>query len=218
MSEVNSYDGPGFVGAGVQAPKRRDGVKLSHRSLMNRFIEIGNEQLNLNDYNRTSHLPLGRGRLACDPETGEFDKDAPRPIYSATKSDSYPRHVHSKITQGEYREVHDKAEHEEFLSTNKWSDTPLERKRVFTLTPEDQMASMKAQLEAERYSRIQLEQRLEGAFHGDSADAVENQNLHSREIAELKAANEALNSRLQQLMTMMEEKLTSPVEVGSKKK
>lgn len=218
---VNAYDGPGFVGAGVGTPKRRDGVKLSHRDLMNRFVIIGNEQLNLNDYNRTAHLPIGRGRLACDPDTGEFDKDTPRAAFNPVTAPLYPRHVHSTITPKEYKEVKTHEEYLELLSTKKWAAMPLPIKKAYVLSNEDQLTSMKGQLEAERARNNMLENRMEeflaGANNGNT-DAAENQSLHARQIAELQEQNELLTSRMTRMLELMEAKqaeVPADVEVKS---
>ena len=206
MEAINSYDGPGFVGAGAGKPQKRDGVKLTHRELMSKFCKIGDEALNAGDYARTMHLPVGKGRLACDPDTGDFDKDADRPRYDPSKQPFYPRFVHSTITEGEQIVVENKEEHEQALATRKWADKPIERRKRFTLTPEDQMQNLKGQIEAERAARFQLERQMEAGVFGAGPDEKENANLLALELQQEREARKALEDRVNLLLARLEPK------------
>lgn len=213
MEAINSYDGPGYVGANGAKVQKRDGVKLTHREVMNKFKQIGEEALNAADYERTMHLPASKGRLACDPETGEFDKDAPRPHYNPNTAPHYPRAVHSTITEGEWMRVNNADEQREALATRKWSDTPLERKRRFTLTPEDQLMNLKGQVEAERAGRLDLERRLEVGALGSDGESKENASLMAIQLQQEREAREALEARVNALLAKLEaqeEALTAP--------
>lgn len=160
VADVRPYDGaPNYIkGAPITKPK--DGVKASLRGTVRAFKELGERALNAADYEATRHLPVGRGRLACDPETGEFDMDAARPIYNPALASPYPRHVHSTVTEDEFIVVWNIEEHKEALSTGKWAEKPLEKKRRFKLTEQDQLKNFEGQLLAERARGLELERLM----------------------------------------------------------
>lgn len=199
---VNSYDGPGYVeGVGMVKP-RRDGVKKSHRDLMLKFREIGKQALNAADYERTRHLPIGRGRLACDLETGDFDPDADRLPYNKELAPKYPKHLHSTVTDGEFLSVHSEDEEAAMLATRKWARKPLERKRRFVLTPEDQLQNLKGQIEAERAGRLEMERRLESTVPDQDAES---------ELANLRREHEDMKERFEALMLTLAGKAEAAV-------
>jgi hypothetical protein len=171
---------------------------------MAKFKEIGENALNAADFERTMHLPVGRGRLACDPETGEFDKGAPRPAYNSDNQPEFPRHVHSTITEGEYKVVSNKEEYDDALATRKWQHWPLERKKRFTLTEADQLMSMKGELTAERAARLDLEKRIEVGAFGASPDSRENASLLAAELQQEREARKALEDRVNALLARLE--------------
>lgn len=201
---INSYEGPGFVGKGVPAPKVRDGIKKTLRATIKTFRDLGNKALNAADYERTMNLPVGRGRLACDPETGDFDEDAPRKVYNSKDYPEYPLAVHSTITEGEHYMVRDEEEKLKMLATKKWSMTPLEKKRRFMLTPEDQLMNLKGQVEAERAGRLEMERRLDATL--SSNNNPEAGTMLAQQLAEERIKREALEARLEALMTKLEAK------------
>ena len=204
MEGMNSYDGPGFVGAGAGKPQKRDGVRLTHREVMSKFRKIGDEALNAGDYERTMHLPIGKGRLAADPETGDFDKDAERPRYDPSRHPFYPRFVHSTITEGEQLVVEDGNDHEKALATRKWADKPLERKKRFVLTEADQLMSMKGELLGERAARLDMERRLEAGVFGESPEAKENASVLAIQLGQQKEMLDKQQETINLLLSRLE--------------
>lgn len=205
--EIRSYEGtPNYIKGSPTQVTKRDGVKKTHRELVRRYRDIGDQALNAADYERTMHLPVGRGRLACDPETGEFDADAIRPQYNPTLHSPYPRYVHSTITVDENQLVYTEQEHQIALATKKWSDKPMERRKRFTLTPEDQMQDFKGQIEAERARNNQLERKLEQLVTGSSDDSIERASVMEVQLAETKRETADLKARMEVILAQLEAK------------
>lgn len=211
--DIREMDGGlGVYQKGMPAPPRRDSVKLTHRAIVKAFRELGEKALNAMDYERTRHLPIGRGRLACDPDTGDFDPDAVRPQYNAAKHSDYPRWVHSTITEGEGKLVDNEEEYRLMLATKKWADKPMEKKKRFTLTQEDQMQNFQGQILAERARSNELERRLEQFVTGsDNPEAKESQSLLAIENQKLRDEMDMLNARFEALMTKLEAGSTSNI-------
>jgi hypothetical protein len=204
MPEINSYEGPGYVEGAPPGLKRKSSfqsIKETHRDVMDAHERNGIIALNAMDFEKTRHLPVGRGRLACD-ENGEFDKRARRPHYSPSAHPPYPRQLHSTITEGEYKDVRNREEHMEALSTRLWSETPLERKKRFMLTDEQAMQGLSAEIKGERAARLALEKQLEKGviITEQPADNYPNQLA----MEEMKAENQALKDRLDQLFSILE--------------
>ncbi len=205
--------GLGQYSKGYTPPPKRDSVKLTHKKVVKAFRELGDQALNAADFERTRHLPVGRGRLACDPETGEFDADAVRPQYNPGQHPEYPRWIHSTITEGESKLVDTEEDHKFLLATKKWADKPMEKKKRFTLTQEDQMQNFQGQILAERARSNELERRLESLLAGgDNPEAKENQTLLAMTVDTLAKENEELKARFEALMAKLEEGGTPKVE------
>lgn len=204
MPEINSYEGPGYVEGAPPGLKRKSSfqsIKETHRDVMDAHERNGIIALNAMDFERTRHLPVGRGRLACD-ENGEFDKRARRPTYSPAAHPAYPRQLHSTVTEGEYKDVNNKEDHIAALATRLWSDTPLERKKRFILTDEQAMHNLHAEIKGERAARLMLEKQLEnGVIVTEEPFDNSKQQLA---MEELKAENQALSDRLNQLFSLLE--------------
>ena len=205
MSElINSYEGPGYVEGAPPGLKRKSSfqsIKETHRDVMDAHERNGIIALNAMDFEKTRHLPVGRGRLACD-ENGEFDKRARRPHYSPAAHPPYPRQLHSTITEGEYKDVRNREEHMEALSTRLWSETPLERKKRFMLTDEQAMQGLSAEIKGERAARLALEKQLEKGVIITEQPFDNSQQQAAME--ELKRENQALSDRLNQLFSLLE--------------
>ncbi len=212
--QVNNYDGPGFLGTGVPAPPKRNGIELSRRATVKTFRELGDRALNAADFERTRFLPIGRGRLACDPETGEFDPDAPRRPYNKLDHGEFPMHLHSTITEGEHLEVASEEEKEKALSTRKWSVKPLEKRKRLTLTPEDQLVNLKGQVEAERAGRLEIERRLDSVLaDGSNPEAA---TMMAQQLESERNARIALEARVEQLMARMTQQEAGDSEAPAK--
>lgn len=199
---VNSYDGPGFVSVGGGRPPRRDGVKRSHRKLVGAFVDIGNQALNAADYEATMHLPIGN-RKAADPETGEFDPDASRPAYNPAQHSKFPMALHSTITEGEHIEANSATEVEDLIASRKWSMTPLEKKKRFTLTADDQMKNLELQIQAERAARFQREREDTAGITGVGAAGTERATMLEIELQKSKEAQAALEAKFDALMARL---------------
>ena len=213
MEIINAYDGPGFVDGADPRTRRKtseQSIKESHRRLMGAMSRNGNMALNAADFEKTMHLPVGKGRLACD-ETGAFDAEAHRNSYNPNTAPQWPMHLHSTITEGEFISVRSEEEKNDKLSTRKWALKPLERIKRFTLTPEDQMQNLKGQIEAERARGLMLEKKLElGIFGGTNLETLPDGDsvaaLQAAKIAELEKSNKELTDRFEALMSRLESK------------
>ena len=205
MSElINSYEGPGYVeGAppGLKRKSSQQSIKETHRDVMDAHERNGIIALNAMDFERTRHLPVGRGRLACD-ENGEFDKRARRPQYNPSAHPSYPRMVHSTVTEGEDKLVFTKDEHVAALGSRMWSDTPLERKKRFILTDEQAMHNLSAEIKGERAARLMMEKQLEKGVIVTEKPADNSELIAAQEA--LKEENRQLKERLDQLFSLLE--------------
>lgn len=208
--EINSYEGAGYVPGlppGARKKTSAQSIRETHRKVTKAFQEIGFQALNAADYERTMMLPVGRGRLACD-ETGDFDPYAPRPGYNPKAHGNYPRHVHSTITDGEYKEVRDPVEHLAALNTHKWADQPLERRKRFTLTPDDQMQNLKAQIESERAARLYQEKEFEARMANTplpvNLPASAEADILRLELQQERAERRALEDRVNTLLSRFE--------------
>lgn len=213
MTEVREVTGGlSMYTKGAPLVPKRDSVKLTHRKVSKAFRELGDQALNAADFERTMHLPVGRGRLACDPDTGEFDGDAIRLPHNDSVQPLYPRYVHSTITEGESWLVSSKDEHQLMLATKKWADKPMERKKRFVLTEQDQMQNFQGQLLAERARNNQLEHKVEELLGiGGTPDTkevttiIESQMIkQSEEIELLRAENQVMKDRFEALMSKLE--------------
>lgn len=200
---VSAYDGPGFTEVGAPKPVRRDGVKRSHRKLVGAFVDIGNQALNAADYEATMHLPVGRGRKACDPETGEFDPDANRPAYNPVMHPQFPVALHSTITEGEHEVAHSQSEVDDALASKKWSLVPLEKKKRFVLTADDQMKNLELQIQAERAARFQREKEDTAGITGAGAAGTEKATMLEIQLREEKEKREALEAKFEALMNKL---------------
>jgi hypothetical protein len=201
MFEGREYDGTPSYTRGAPMQPRRDAIKITHRETVKTFKDLGNQALNAADYERTMHLPVGKGRLACDPDTGEFDKDADRPVFNPDRAPRFPRHLHSTVTEGESTVVYTEEEYAQAKATRKWSDTPLERKRRFTLTDSDQMQNLKGEILAERARGLQQDRRIEELLMGstNSSDR-DDMALLASQLREEKEARRALEVRLDEIL------------------
>lgn len=214
MPAVREYDGTPQYIKGAPAPAKRDGLKKTLRGTIKTFRDLGDKFMNAIDYERTMHLPVGQGRLACDPETGDFDEDTPRRPYNPAEHSPFPMHLHSTITEGEHIEVRNEEEKQRALATRKWSEKPLEKKKRFTLTPEDQLVNLKGQVEAERAGRLEMERRMEAVLER-GPDGPETATLLAKQLEEEKQSRLALEARVEQLLTAMQNQMNKPTSTTS---
>lgn len=218
MEIINAYDGPGFVDGASPGTKRKtseQSIRESHRRMMGAMARNGIMALNASDYERTMHLPIGRGRLACD-ETGAFDSEANRPMYNPEKAPKFPMHLHSTITEGEFVSVRNEEEMGDKLATRKWAMKPLERVRRFTLTEADQIQKLSLEIQGERAARLMIERNMEmGIFGEKNLEKLPTEDtnvsaLQAAKIAELEQKNKELNDRFEALMAKLESDEETP--------
>jgi len=211
MEIINSYDGPGFVDGANPGARRKSSeqsIKESHRKVMGAMARNGAMALNAADYERTMHLPVGRGRLACD-ETGAFDAEAHR---NPTPGSVFPMHLHSTITEGEFVSVRDEEEKLEKLATRKWAIKPLEKIRRFT----DQIQKLSLEIQGERAARLMIEKNMQlGIFGEGNLEKLPSEDtnvaaIQAAKIAELEQKNKELSDRFEALMLKLESDEDTP--------
>lgn len=206
MEAINAYDGPGFVNGAAPGQRRKtsqQAIREAHRGLMDALERNGKMALNASDFESTMHLPVGRGRLACDDE-GEFDKTAPRPAYNPRTAPRFPMHLHSTVTVGEHVEVKNEEEMAAKLATRMWAIKPIEIVKRFKLTETDQMLSLQAEIQGERAARLSLERQMGVNPNGVLIGKDEADNLLSIQVAQLKEENRLMAERFDKLMAIWE--------------